>query len=197
VHLIIFTDLDGSLLNHGDYSHAEAMPALARVKSSGIPLVMTTSKTRREVELLQREMGLREPFIVENGGGIFFPAGYGELSLAEYEARGDYRVVVLGTAYARIRNFLERVRPQFGARGFGDMTPAEISELTGLSLEQSALAAEREFTEPFLLEQPEDLERFTDAAAREGLQVTRGGRFLHLIGRGQDKGRHSLLPGAV
>lgn len=74
--LIVFTDLDGSLLNHEDYSFAEAMPALARISGNNIPLVFVTSKTRREVEILQREMGLREPFIVENGGGIYFPAGY-------------------------------------------------------------------------------------------------------------------------
>lgn len=73
VQLVIFTDLDGSLLNHEDYSFTAARPSIERIKTAGIPLIITTSKTRLEVERLQQEMGIREPFIVENGGGIFFP----------------------------------------------------------------------------------------------------------------------------
>ena len=73
--MIIFTDLDGSLLNHEDYSFREALPALARIRRSAIPLIFVTSKTRGEVEILQQEMCIREPFIVENGGGIIFFAG--------------------------------------------------------------------------------------------------------------------------
>ncbi|MEN6467293.1 MAG: HAD hydrolase family protein, partial [Syntrophaceae bacterium] len=77
MQMIIFTDLDGSLLDHEDYSFEAARPSIERIKRLGIPLVMTTSKTRREVELLQREMGMSAPMIVENGGGIFCPPGYG------------------------------------------------------------------------------------------------------------------------
>lgn len=48
--IIIFTDLDGSLLNHEGYSFSDARPSLARIKKSQIPLIFTTSKTRGEVE---------------------------------------------------------------------------------------------------------------------------------------------------
>ena len=88
MQVIIFTDLDGSLLNHEDYSFAEATPSLDRIKRSGIPLIMTTSKTRREIEPLQREMGIGEPFIVENGGGIFFPHGYRNLLIGDGATEG-------------------------------------------------------------------------------------------------------------
>ena len=147
MQVIIFTDLDSSLLNHEDYSFAEATPSLDRIKRSGIPLIITTSKTRREVELLQREMGIREPVIVENGGGIFFPQGYRNLLIENKEQKDDYTVIAIGTTYSRVRDFLEKISVKFDIKGFGDMAPAEIAGLTGLSIERAALAKEREFTE--------------------------------------------------
>jgi mannosyl-3-phosphoglycerate phosphatase len=186
---IVFTDLDGSLLNHGDYSFAEAKPSLDRIKRSNIPLIMTTSKTRREVEPLQREMGMREPMIVENGGGIYFPRGYRNLTIGQYEQRDDYTVIRIGTSYSTIRDFLEKIGLRFNIRGFGDMAPSEIATLTGLPIEKAALAKEREFTEPFILSQPDDIGPLSGMAESEGFTVTRGGRFHHLMGTGQDKGK--------
>ena len=185
---ILFTDLDGSLLDEGDYSFEGARTALARIRRSGIPLVFTTSKTRREVERLQEEMEIREPFIVENGGGIFFPRGYRGLAIENSENTGDYQLVRLGESYARVRRFLQEAKACFRIRGFGDLTPGEIEALTGFSLEQAMLAKAREFTEPFLADPEGDIGLLSEMAAAEGLQVTRGGRFHHLIGIGQDKG---------
>jgi mannosyl-3-phosphoglycerate phosphatase len=74
-------------------------------------------------------------------------------------------------------------------KGFGDMSSEEIAGLTGLSIERAALAREREFTEPFVMGRPDDIGRLRALAAAEGLTVTRGGRFHHLLGREQDKGK--------
>jgi len=65
---VIFSDLDGSFLNYDDYSSEEAKPALEKIRRREIPLILTTSKTRTEVEFILGEMGLEEPFIIENGG---------------------------------------------------------------------------------------------------------------------------------
>lgn len=52
MYLLIFTDLDGSRLDHTDYSYEGALPALDRIARVGWPLVFVTSKTRVEVEPL-------------------------------------------------------------------------------------------------------------------------------------------------
>ncbi|MBU4371118.1 MAG: HAD-IIB family hydrolase [Proteobacteria bacterium] len=186
--MIIFSDLDGSLLNHEDYSFAAARPSIARIKRTGIPLIITTSKTRLEVELLQQDMGIREPFIVENGGGIFFPYGYRDFMIENGEWDGDYTLIRIGTTYSTIRNFLKKVGARFEIRGFGDLTIEEISGLTGLSPDRAEMAKAREFTEPFLLKRPDGIGCLSALAAETELKVTRGGRFHHLIGREQDKG---------
>ena len=73
---VIFTDLDGTLLDRETYTWEAARPALDRVKRQGIPWVLVTSKTRGEVEFWRRCLGNEHPFIVENGGAVFVPAGY-------------------------------------------------------------------------------------------------------------------------
>lgn len=75
--LIVFSDLDGTLLDEDSYSFAAAEPALALMRRHRVPLVLATSKTRAEVEELRTRLDNRDPFIVENGGGIFFPR-YGD-----------------------------------------------------------------------------------------------------------------------
>ncbi|NPU84979.1 MAG: HAD-IIB family hydrolase [Syntrophaceae bacterium] len=186
---LLFSDLDGTLLNHEDYSFEDARPVLERIRREGIPLVIASSKTRAEVEAIQDDMGLRMPFIVENGGGIYFPRGWRGIPYLPGSAREPYFAVRLGMPYGEIREFVARTRQWIPLRGFGDMAVEEVARLTDLPLERARLAMEREFSEPFLLEDGERLSELTALAEEVGLSVTRGGRFFHFIRRGQDKGR--------
>jgi mannosyl-3-phosphoglycerate phosphatase len=77
----------------------------------------------------------------------------------------------------------------FDMVGFCEMTTAEIARLTGLSVEAARLAARREYSEPFICRENEEGRRRLEAMfRRQGLRVTRGGRFFHLTGN-NDKGR--------
>ena len=69
-NLIVYTDLDGSLLDGTTYSYEPATPALAALREQGIPLVLVSSKTRAEMEPLRQRLDHRDPFIVENGGAV-------------------------------------------------------------------------------------------------------------------------------
>jgi mannosyl-3-phosphoglycerate phosphatase len=179
MNLVVFTDLDGTLLDHADYSHQSARLGLERIRRKKVPLIFTTSKTRLEVERLQRVMRIREPFIVENGAAVFFPDGYRNFKIPAGFRQPPYTVIQLGATYSEIRRFVYAIKERFGLRGFGDLSVAETGALTGLSDEQAALAKQREFTEPFLIEDE----------AKIGQLATSGGRFFHLIGIRQDKGR--------
>ncbi|PKN35377.1 MAG: mannosyl-3-phosphoglycerate phosphatase [Deltaproteobacteria bacterium HGW-Deltaproteobacteria-19] len=186
---LLFSDLDGTLLNHDDYSYEDARPVLERIRREGIPLVIASSKTRVEVEEIQEEIGLRMPFIVENGGGIYFPRGCRGTPYLPGSEREPYFAVRLGMPYEEIREFVARAQQRIPLRGFGDMTVEEVARLTDLPLERARLAKTREFSEPFLLEDGEWLPELTARADEIGLSITRGGRFFHLVRHGQDKGR--------
>ena len=54
---VVFTDLDGTLLGHHDYSVDGALPGLERCAALGVPVIPTTSKTAAETEALEDSLG--------------------------------------------------------------------------------------------------------------------------------------------
>lgn len=189
--VVIFTDLDGTLLDHDSYAWKEAKPALNLCKQLHVPLILVSSKTRAEMDVLRHELGLTSPFISENGGGIFFPEEGSHRVPADAVYEDGLWKWSLGRPYDLLVKSLRDIRDELGwkLRGFSDMPPEEISELTGLDLESSRLASLREYDEPFLLveEGERDPDALYDAAKQRGLSVTSGGRFYHLHGK-NDKG---------
>jgi mannosyl-3-phosphoglycerate phosphatase len=188
--LIVFSDLDGTLLDHRTYSFEPARPALEALRESGVPLVLCTSKTRLETEHWRRALANVHPFIVENGGAVFVPEAYFGPETEFDKREGGYGVLEFGRPYAELRRALEAIRASTGLplRGFGDMTVEEIADRAGFSRQDAARAAAREYDEPFTGVEDAGLPRVVREAAALGLQVVSGGRFHHLVG-GNDKGR--------
>jgi mannosyl-3-phosphoglycerate phosphatase len=77
-------------------------------------------------------------------------------------------------------------------KGFGDCTPDEVAALCGLSLPVAKLAMQREYDEPFIVEGKIPFDALQELASHSALQVTKGGRFYHLMGN-NDKGKAVLL----
>ena len=187
--IIVFTDLDGTLLNHEDYLFEDALPAVNKLKEKDIPIIITTSKTRKEVEIIQKQLRIKDPFITENGGGIFFRKGYRNFQLKGCKNIESYCLIQLGIEYEKIVEFEKRIKNRFHIKGFFEMSVEEVAQLTGLPIEMAKLAKEREFTEPFLLFNPEELPELEREAQKHGIKITKGGRFYHFIGKNQDKGK--------
>jgi mannosyl-3-phosphoglycerate phosphatase family protein len=179
--VVIVTDLDGTLLDSKSYSFEDARPALEQIRGHDIPLVLCSSKTRAELEVWRKRLENRHPFIVENGGGIFIPEDYFPFPV-DGETRNGYLLISLGMPYAGIREQFIRLRNELRipAIGFGDMTPAEVAALTGLSLDEAVLAKQREYGEPFVFPGAAD-DRMLQAIEASGLRWTQG-RLFHLMG---------------
>lgn len=185
---VIFTDLDGTFLNHDDYSFDSSKDSLKLINEKKIPLLFTTSKTRVEVELLQKKVGIKEPFIVENGAAIFFPKDYQNFDLSFLDDYQGYYILQLGLKYKQVLNFYNKYKSEFGLLGFSDMSIDDIVKHTGLNVEDAKLSKQRDFTEPFLLEDKTKLKNLKNLALTYNIKITEGGRFYHLIGEFQDKG---------
>ncbi len=179
--IVIFTDLDGSLLHSKTYSFEEAMPALEVIRQESIPLVLCSSKTRAEIEVYRKRLDNRDPFIVENGGALFVPAGYFPFPTGSAQ-RDKYSISAFGRPYAEIRKEFTNLRDSLHipVKGFGDMTAEEIAAWTGLPREEASLAGRREFGEPFFFTQGAD-ERFLKAVEDKGLHWTQG-KLYFLMG---------------
>lgn len=208
--IVIFTDLDGTLLNPKTYSFEAALPALTLIRKNNIPLILCSSKTMAEIEVYRERLYNIHPFISENGGGINIPDGYfsqkphqSVLSkeernrfpfIGKYRERelarrpGVYHVISLGRPYEEIRKTFTEIRDRLHikVKGFGDMTAEQIAELTGLSFEEASLARMRDFDEPFVFEGNPDA-RFFKAIEESGLHWTQG-QIYHVMGD-NDKGK--------
>ena len=187
--MIVFTDLDGCLLEEQTYDHTPAIPALERLRHDGIPLVLCTSKTIAEVETLAARLDHTGPWIVENGGAIVLPHGHA-LSAANGGLRGSTTVVTLGAPASDLTRTLAHLAHDVGivVEGLSTMTNERVAELTGLDLVSATRARARQYSEPFLTDAtPSQLAALERMAAAAGARVTKGGRFFHFTGD-TDKG---------
>ncbi len=185
---LIFTDLDGTLLNHDNYSYIEASEALNVISEREIPLIITTSKTFAEVKKLQEELDLKAPCIVENGAGIFIPNSC-VLAKEDWHREDDWIKISQAKSYLESRLFLKSVKHKYKIRGFGDMEIEEVMALTDLDEGYAADAMKRDFTEPFVIEDEKHVVHLTMEANAKGFGIVKGGRFYHLISLEQDKSK--------
>jgi len=187
--ILIFTDLDGTLLDDQTYDFNPALPALKLIHSLRIPLILVSSKTRAEVEFFRKRLSLDTPFIPENGGGIYFPATLALPKDYAFERVNGYNALLIGRPIKEVLEKSRELREDFDFKGFSEMPPEEIAALTGLTLEQAILASKREFDEPVVLRNAlDEREVFCRKASDLGLDCVYGGRFVHLF-LGSNKGR--------
>ncbi len=186
---LIFSDLDGSLLDHDSYSFEPALPALNFCKQQDIPVIFNTSKTATETEGLRAELDNNHPFIVENGSGCFIPKNYFGAGLSVSEDNCEEGKHYIAKCFGRTRQdilfFLESLRSVYGFNfeGFNDWGNAKISEKTGLSNKASSQANSRDYSEPLLWQDTEEsFTLFKKLVLSENFNLLQGGRFLHLLG---------------
>jgi mannosyl-3-phosphoglycerate phosphatase len=184
---LVFTDLDGTLLDPDTYSYQKSLAALGRLKENDIPIIFCSAKTRAEQEVYRRELALFHPFIVENGGAVFIPRLYFPMQFDYHKAVHDLLVIELAIPRSKVRTLLAEIARENSVRfkGFGDISTAEVAEITGLSLESAKLAQQREYDEPVEFDSSgKDISEFLAKLGKAGLNWSRGGRLYHIMGGG-------------
>jgi len=189
--LVIFTDLDGTLLDRNTYSFEPTLPALHLIKQKGIPLILSSSKTRAEIEVYREKLDNDHPFIAENGGAVFISVGYFSFPHPYDRELEGYVILELGAFRPQIIEVLKSIKKETGIpiTGFSDLTEEEIRSLSGLSLTEAGLAKKREYDEPFLINGEEkEIEIVKGKIREKGMNYTWGGKFHHILGK-NDKGK--------
>lgn len=167
--LMVFTDLDGTLIDHNTYDYAPAIPAIEEIRRLSAGLVLASSKTAPEISRLRQDIGIDEwPAIVENGAGIL-PSFVTECPLSDQ--------------YDAVRSALTNVPAELRACfcGFGDMSVEKVVQVTGLSPDAATLSQQRSFSEPGIWSgTATQKQAFLDALTAQGVTSQQGGRFLTL-----------------
>lgn len=180
--VLVFTDLDGSLLDHHNYGWSQALPALDILRTRNIPVIINSSKTGVEIHELKCQMDNQDPFIAENGAIAYLP---GTLN-SRANSLSDYHAHYFASSYQQIIKALEQIRKQhaFKYRGFNDMAVEEVAQLCDLDTQSAQHAKSREASEPLLwLDTDEALSKFEFLLKDQGLTLTKGGRFYHVMSR--------------
>lgn len=179
--LVCFTDIDGTLLDQHTYAVGEAGEAVRRLSDHGVPLIFCSSKTFAEQVHLQRQLGLKQPFIFENGSAVAIPRGYFHLLIDLQESvlpeagevKDEYQFHVFAHSGFGIAGKV--LAPYKQIRSFSKVTDVELSEATGLKEGALARARDRWFTETLL--PPLDPQQIRCLLAPEDMELSKGGRF--------------------
>jgi mannosyl-3-phosphoglycerate phosphatase len=196
---LIFTDLDGTLLNQHDYQFDAALPVLHQLHQQNIPVIPVTSKTRAEVEWIRQQVAPNDPFIVENGSAIFYVKGDRRFMRSQHcvDTDSSFDTVHLGCSYADARRGLAQLSQCINQalQGFSDLTENALTQLTGLSHAEVQRAKHREFTEPFVTPHSVSAAVLQTTVEQIGFRIVVGDRFSHLIGPNAGKGHavHQII----
>ena len=188
--LLVFTDMDGSLLDHYTYSHAAADTLLASLAKHGVPVIANTSKTRKELEALRHELDNTHPFIAENGAAVFLPKHAFPQQPDGTEDTESYWVKAFSPPRQHWQSLIQQQAAGLNTcfQTFADAGIDGIAKMTGLSIEKAQLAAEREYGEPIQwLGTDDEANAFFSLLEQQGAQILRGWRFSHVSGH-CDKG---------
>lgn len=173
--VLIFTDVDGCLLNRNDYSYQDALPTLRRLRTIRIPVILSSSKTASELGALVSELELHAaPLICENGARIIWRG----------DMFGEDRSTVCGAHRANVLAVLGQLKPSFHFHSFNDLGLEGVMRATDLPRERAIDAMDREGTEPLLWDdEPERMDDFRNRLVAAGLTLTKGARFWHAAGK--------------
>lgn len=192
---LIFTDLDGSLLDHHSYSFKPATAILAKLEAQGIPVIPITSKTMAELLPLRALLNNQHPFIVENGAAIFIPKNYFSMQPEMSSTFEDFWVIENAQPRQTWLQLLHNNSDEFSGEYqtfnsiYADQGIEGIAELTGLSSAMATLANRRQYSEPVhWTGTAVGKKLFVQKMQSLGATVLQGGRFLN-IGGNTDKGR--------
>ncbi len=178
---LVFTDLDGTLLDDG-YDLEAAAQAINALHKEGVAVVPVSSKTLPELATLAAYIDVPTPWVFENGAGIAWPE---DLAPAGTFTHQHGRAIELeGPGYAAICDTLTKLRRREGYdfAGFADMSVLEVANATGLTTQGAQEAKQRLASEPIQWhDSTEMLEEFTAALAQHELLIVAGGRFLHVM----------------
>jgi mannosyl-3-phosphoglycerate phosphatase len=188
---LIFSDLDGTLLDHFTYQSTAANETIQQLKSANIPVILNTSKTFAEVKIILDELQLTTPFIIENGAAIYIPINTFKTQPENTVVVDNYWVKSFSLPREYWLTLLANNTHNFNQyyQGFSILSDTDICQLTGLNLEDARRAKQRQYAEPLHWLGDETIKNsFIEHLINLGANVVQGGRFIH-VGDYCDKGQ--------
>ena len=175
--LLIFSDIEGTLLDSHTGEWQPAAGWLARLRQRQIPVILCSSKTAAEMIAVQNMLQLQGlPFIAENGAVIQLDE--------HWQDHDDYPRIITGSSHEEIAKVLIELRSRDGYKftTFSEMDEHVLADVTGLPPAQASLARLQEASETLIWrDSDEHMQAFDAELAQLGLRFVQGARFWHVL----------------
>ena len=173
--ILIFTDLDGSLLNRDNFEFGSIKNFIKELLSHDIFIIPNSSKTAKEITNFNEELEEKLPYIAENGSSIH------DLNLINSNFPEK---ITLSREISELLEIFKKNVPnnlKIKCKFLKDLTKKEQLNILGLPADKIKFAIKRDYTVPFKFEgnknQKEKLQKFIKSS---GLTMQEGGRIINL-----------------
>ena len=145
--ILIFTDLDGSLLDHDNFEFQDIKDFVLKCLDKGIKIIPNSSKTKIEIELFFNQLGKELPYISENGAAVH------NLDLLNANLKLKDNSIILSRSIKEILEiFKTKVPLEFREKCdfIEDMTKDKQMQTLGLNHKYLPLALNRDYSLPLI-----------------------------------------------
>ena len=176
--IIIFTDLDGTLLNEESFSFKQIITFIKNLlKLDNFFIFFISSKTKEEMINLRKKMNINVPLIYENGAGIY------DLKFCNLIKEPLKKNIVL--AKQKIKEIKKKTNHFRGLKSslrfLDSMDIKEIKTILGLPSDEIQFAIDRKFSRLFLFNGDDSfLKNLKIQASENSLSINKGGRVYSI-----------------
>ena len=182
----IFSDIDGTFMNHNNYCYESIINFVELIKKK-CEIIFVSSKTFSEIKIINEKLNIEFPFIVENGACIYFPKKY-KINYKKKQFHEDYFSVPLCMENLKLQNKkIKKIGEKFKFTFFNEISHKDLQKLTKLGNDEILSSKKREFSDPLIwLDTKKNFSTFKSKLSKYGYRLSEGGRFIH-ISKNYDK----------
>jgi mannosyl-3-phosphoglycerate phosphatase len=178
---LIFTDLDGTLLNHENYSYGNNNKIITSITNNQHDLIFNTSKTFSESINLLKKLNLTNmPFSTENGALLYFPKNRFK-KIRNSSDHGKYwKIRIAKLSSKNWHQFLIKKQKKFKLLIAQDLPPKILKKYT--NLDNTSKMLKREASQIILWEDSlVNLKKFKNElrSEKQGVLI-QGSRFMQV-----------------
>ncbi len=185
--IIVFTDLDATLIDYDNYDFKEIKDFIKKIIGKGIPIIPITSKTKNETLKFLKKLNYYESFSVENGGAVYLIEEF--MSFIE-----DNKILVedgfikkeFGIKIEVLKDFLYNfsVKENLSIETIFDIPVENLSKMLNISGKDLKDTLKREYDIPFIVKDYNEvkIKKLIESAGTKGFRIHIGGRFFHISG---------------
>ena len=131
-HTIVFSALEGALLQPGSCETKEILHALDLLHRDNIPLIITSERTIAETMEIIRQLDLTHPFIAECGAVLAVPANCFQTEFNYHRKLDDWFIIEFGLPAFEVYKVLNEIRQKHNVkfeclRACSDLEPEEVN----------------------------------------------------------------------